>query len=440
MNYIPLISATFFLATVASFFFRKKTRGLQGAIFIVVFLMALIPIEDISVASYVTIVAGDLSPISLALLTLFLFQNLTGRKLPGTFDEEVARLQIIISVVAIILYPTALGFSAMDIYSHGYYPLVLTPLIVAIFGLSIYRGWYYLGGLIILSWFCYQTGLLSSDNLWDYLMDPLLAIWCLFNFKKAWRWPNPEVGREGLLFLVGAFLIFSVIHAKVNPSAFTLYYIKEDGFIEYATFFALIIGLLVCIRRLINIRGRRETRFICTTTILTVFCLFGAGEEISWGQRIFEIESPNFFLAHNKQQETGLHNLVLELEGKEFSVNKIIFGTSLAFGLCIYLFVMTPLYRSKPLVASSFDRLGIPMPRNYHILGYLLIVLIVELMIDSSRRGEVTEFTGVIIFLLNIMHPYNAHIYDKKIDLNQIELSSSNGKTTGRLDLNKNDH
>ena len=57
--------------------------------------------------------------------------------------------------------------------------------------------------------------------------------------------------------------------------------------------------------------------------------------------------------------------------------------------------------------------MAVPMPRNYHIIGYLLIILTVELLVDSTRRGEVTEFTGVIIFLLNLWFPYNKHIYNK---------------------------
>lgn len=39
--------------------------------------------------------------------------------------------------------------------------------------------------------------------------------------------------------------------------------------------------------------------------------LFGAMEEISWGQRVLGIESPQWFLKHNKQGETNVHNLLI---------------------------------------------------------------------------------------------------------------------------------
>ena len=340
MDFMPLISAAFFLATTVSLIVRKRPRRIKVIIFVLVFLTALIRIEDNSIAAYISFIAGNLSPTTLVLLAVFLCQNLTNWKLPNNLKKELARLQITVTLVAVILYPTALGFSSIDIYSHGYYPLVLTPILVALFGLCIYCGWYFLSGLIIISWTCYQLGTLSSDNLWDYLMDPLLATWCLFNFKHALRWPSSETVEAGLVFLVGAFLVFSVIYAKVNPSTFTLYFIKEDGFIEYTTFFVLMIGFFVCSHRLIELWGRRQKRFIFTTTILAILCLFGAGEEVSWGQRVFDIESPNFFLSHNKQQETGLHNLVFTINGIEYSLNKVLFGTGLAVGLCIYLFCL----------------------------------------------------------------------------------------------------
>ena len=258
MDFMPLISAAFFLATTASLILRKRPRGLKAIIFILVFLTALIRIEDNSIAAYISFIAGNLSPTTLVLLAVFLCQNLTNWKLPNNLKKELARLQITVTLVAVILYPTALGFSSIDIYSHGYYPLILTPILAALFGLGIYRGWYYLSGLIMISWTCYQLDTLSSDNLWDYLMDPLLATWCLFNFKHALRWPSSETFEAALAFLVGAFLVFSVIYAKVNPATFTLYYIKEDGFIEYTTFFVLMVGCFICSHRLIELWGRRQ--------------------------------------------------------------------------------------------------------------------------------------------------------------------------------------
>jgi hypothetical protein len=43
---------------------------------------------------------------------------------------------------------------------------------------------------------------------------------------------------------------------------------------------------------------------------LAAFCLFVAGEEISWGQRLLGYRPPAYLLQHNFQQEMNLHNIV----------------------------------------------------------------------------------------------------------------------------------
>jgi hypothetical protein len=167
--------------------------------------------------------------------------------------------------------------------------------------------------------------------------------------------------------------------------------------------------------RLIRLRRHRHWSFLGVTGFVTFICFFGMGEEISWGQRIFNVETPEYFLTYNKQAETGLHNLVFEVNGREISVNKLVFGTGLAIGLLFYLAVMTPAYRRRPGITRLLDSLAVPMPRNIHIVGYLVVVAVVETLVDSSKRGELTEFAGSMVFLLNIWYPSNQHIYDPSL-------------------------
>ena len=52
------------------------------------------------------------------------------------------------------------------------------------------------------------------------------------------------------------------------------------------------------------------------------------------------------------------------------------------------------------------------MPRNYQIIGYLVIVAVVELLIDHSKRGEMTEFAASIMFALNVIYPDNETLFE----------------------------
>ncbi len=209
----------------------------------------------------------------------------------------------------------------------------------------------------------------------------------------------------GFCVLLGAYFAFADEHFFHDS------YIVEDSFTEWCTVAALIATFAVCARRLWVLRNERNFGFLAITGFLTLFCLFGAGEEISWGQRIFGFDSPKFFIDNNAQQEFGFHNLQIVVGDKKYKLNRIVFGRGLAIMFFVYLVVMTPLHRKNRAVASLLDRLGIPMPRNYQIAAYLFVLGVAELAIDSPRRGEITEFGGSFIFMLNVAFPLNQAIF-----------------------------
>jgi len=47
----------------------------------------------------------------------------------------------------------------------------------------------------------------------------------------------------------------------------------------------------------------------CTALLFSALCCFVAGEEISWGQRVFSVVTPSYLAAINVQGETNLHNI-----------------------------------------------------------------------------------------------------------------------------------
>jgi hypothetical protein len=55
---------------------------------------------------------------------------------------------------------------------------------------------------------------------------------------------------------------------------------------------------------------KKETRWAIFCAAVAFGLIAMAAEEISWGQRVFDVETPEgFFDRHNKQNETNLHNL-----------------------------------------------------------------------------------------------------------------------------------
>ena len=183
----------------------------------------------------------------------------------------------------------------------------------------------------------------------------------------------------------------------------------EDGLLEWLTVAALAATSVVCFRRAVTLRAVRPRLFIATTLLLGLLFLFGAGEEISWGQRIFDTESSEFFQRHNAQGETNLHNLVVG--GKK--LNKIIFGVGLHLVLLIYLLALVPLYRRRAGVREFLDRFAVPIAKPYQVVAYLAVIVLVQLVMTSSRRGELAEFAGSFLFLLNIAYPHNRELFEE---------------------------
>jgi len=213
----------------------------------------------------------------------------------------------------------------------------------------------------------------------------------------------------------------------MTSDAFAEHWIsREDGLLEMGTFFALMASAVLCLYRGWTLRNERSKRFVSMLGLAAVVLIFGAGEEISWGQRILGIETPEFFQAHNLQNETNLHNLVVAGVG----VNKLVFGKLLAIGLVCYLIPLGLLYRRSHWCRTTFNRFAIPVPRLYHAVAILAVVAIVETS-PARKRGEINEFAISSIVFLILLNPTNRHIFlpgrwsDKQSSANLASASTS---------------
>src|SRR5262245_11646687 len=93
---------------------------------------------------------------------------------------------------------------------------------------------------------------------------------------------------------------------------------QEDGVVEWATFlaYAFAAGWLLLVVR----KQSPSWWFKGATFLLAAFCLVVAGEEISWGQRLFGFKPPDVFLERNFQQELNLHNVLMDERGLGFAL------------------------------------------------------------------------------------------------------------------------
>jgi len=82
---------------------------------------------------------------------------------------------------------------------------------------------------------------------------------------------------------------------------------------------------------------------------LALLFFFGAGEEISWGQRIFGFKTPDSLAQVNKQDELNLHNLTVMEDSKFLTADHMFDAFWFLFG------VLTP---AIALLLPAFKRLA----------------------------------------------------------------------------------
>lgn len=87
----------------------------------------------------------------------------------------------------------------------------------------------------------------------------------------------------------------------------------EDGLIEWLSFFSLMAGATILFLSFAKSLKKSNPPIFTIAMLCGSFFLFiMAMEEISWGQRLFNIQTPDFF-KNNTQEELNIHNFYTEI-------------------------------------------------------------------------------------------------------------------------------
>ena len=165
--------------------------------------------------------------------------------------------------------------------------------------------------------------------------------------------PHSTVGVFGYLCLCLNVFFFSALLA-VDPQTFGALS-REDYWVENLTaVWFLLAGLLL----FVTAWAERSFLRRCVYILGGMAMVFAAGEEISWGQRIFGFATPDFLMPLNAQQEFNVHN-----------INQRMSDVLWLNGVLILCMVTSTAFFCRK------DRLfGIPLPSIPLMLGFLLIL------------------------------------------------------------------
>ena len=193
---------------------------------------------------------------------------------------------------------------------------------------------------------------------------------------------NQSTGQAGIPWpyhvAAAAWVVTMLGLARIAPVRYERL-LQEDGIVEWLTVTLFLAAAWLRMRSAWPVRRVFDL-------LIAAFCLFVAGEEFSWGQRLLGFTPPAVFLEHNTQQEFTLHNFA-DVFGKPKGV--------LILALLGYGVLLPLLSRVK-----WFDKLGAtPPPRA--ALPWFVIAAGLLLWYPVDLTGEWVEALAASAFFVS---------------------------------------
>lgn len=123
--------------------------------------------------------------------------------------------------------------------------------------------------------------------------------------------------------------------------------------------------------------------------LVGAFCIFVAGEEFSWGQRLLGLTPPAAFLEHNFQQELTLHNFA-DIFGQP---KWVLIGALAGFG------VLLPIIARSARAGRVLDHIGATVPRTTAVPWFVAAIVLL-VWYPLSYTGEWVETLAGALFLV----------------------------------------
>ncbi|MFP7570158.1 hypothetical protein [Marivita sp. S2033] len=207
-----------------------------------------------------------------------------------------------------------------------------------------------------------------------------------------------------LFFLgLGAFvLVAAFVVSALSKDMFFTYFGAEDSLIENFTAIGLACAGAVLLMRAFRARALLTPGALALAVLYGLAYLWAGGEEISWGQRIFGFESPEYFQENNDQQEFTFHNLTIG----DVKLDELLFGPLLSVIILTYLIILPVLWINVDWVRRLTRAMVIPVPQLHHA-GFALFVTVAIPLLEESRRWEVYECIFALLSLAIFVHPAN---------------------------------
>lgn len=207
------------------------------------------------------------------------------------------------------------------------------------------------------------------------------------------------ITHSGLLIsVILCYIVFFLFSETVLTSLTT-----EDHFFEWTgTIFILASSIMFFITFLRSKKGNDlfyfKTKKNYFFLFLAILFFFAFGEELSWGQRIFNLQPDELINRLNDQQEFNIHNM--KMFRGAFNANHLFTYFWVTF--CV---IIPILYRKSHVAAAFLNRINLPKVPFWLAMFFLLsysISLILKLNLTNIPQAvsEVKETSISFLFVI----------------------------------------
>ena len=217
-------------------------------------------------------------------------------------------------------------------------------------------------------------------------------------------------------------IFFGYLIITEPSSEQSIYLVEEDSHIENFTAILLFLaGFLLVITASVE----RCTFLRYIYFLGGIAFVFASGEEISWGQRIFDFETPEILMDLNTQKEFNVHNIVI---GKQFMVLNI-FDAIYVYGTFFFCIITCCAF-----FCNKNTLFGIPLPTiplmlsflvmlshrhvhenlypNFSMEKILLLIFIIHVLLSnkaffSNTRLQLSIATMILVLVISYIYQYD---------------------------------
>lgn len=193
----------------------------------------------------------------------------------------------------------------------------------------------------------------------------------------------------------------------------------EDGPLEWGTVFFFAMCAALCITARVANRATLPRREGILIVAFAVVLLVGIGEELSWGQRIFDWDPPEIVsrgrgaLIEAGHDDTTLHNLSFRSEHLKFSIGGLLFGVPMLIAVGLHGIWLPIAYRKgDPPARWLVEKLGVfipPIRLGALACGTGTIIYVCRKVLDTDvEANEFIEITVPMVYAFILLSCYFA--------------------------------